>query len=241
MRGRRALVVGGGPVAERKVRGLLDAGAEVSVVAPQVSAHIDRLAADGSITLHKRRYVPADAAGAMLAFAATDNDGINAGIVADARAAGAIVNDASDAARGDFSTPAVHRSGPLLVTVDSGGLSPSFTKRIRDELAILFDSRYARAAATLGRLRERVLAVVPPASRAAVMRHFSERDIDDLAGMPSAELEHEVERAADTVANVVPADPRTLSLRLARERPRDGANAVDDGAVSARPEWRRPC
>jgi hydroxymethylbilane synthase len=104
----------------------------------------------------------------------------------------------------------VHRSGGLTVSVDSGGLSPSFTKRVRDELAVIFDTRYARAAATLGRLRERVAAVVPLAGRAAVMKHFSERDIDDLAGMPPSELEHEVERAADTVANVVPADPRTL-------------------------------
>jgi hydroxymethylbilane synthase len=89
-------------------------------------------------------------------------------------------------------------------------LAPGFTKRIRDELAVVFDTRYARAAATLGQLRERVQAVVPLAARAAVMKHFSERDIDDLAGMPPSEMEHEVERAADTVAAVIPADPRTL-------------------------------
>jgi hydroxymethylbilane synthase len=96
------------------------------------------------------------------------------------------------------------------VTVDSSGLSPSFTARIRDELAVQFDARYARAAATLGALRERVLAVVPPDRRAAVMRHFAERDIDDLAGMPPAAVEHEVERAVDTVAGVRPSDLSTL-------------------------------
>jgi hydroxymethylbilane synthase len=208
--GRRALIVGGGPVAERKLRGLLDAGARITVVSPAATAAIVELAAQGSVTWQQRRYERADAANAFVIFAATDDAQLNASIVADARAAGALVCDASDARRGDFWTPAVHRSGSLTVTVDSAGLSPSFTKRIRDELAVVFDARYARAAATLGRLRERVQAVVPLAGRAAVMRHFSERDIDDLAGMPPSEMEHEVERAADTVANIIPADPRTL-------------------------------
>ncbi len=204
------MIAGGGPVAQRKLRGLLDAHAEVTVVSPAVTSEIERLAAAGELRWHQRRFESADAAGATLVFAATDEPAVNAQIVAAGRAAGALVNDAGEAERGDFVTPAVHRSGPLTVTVDSAGLSPGFTKRIRDELALVFDARYARAAATLGHLRERVQAVVPLAGRAAVMRHFSERDIDDLAGMPPSELEHEVERAADTVANVIPADPHTL-------------------------------
>jgi hydroxymethylbilane synthase len=210
VRGRRALVVGGGPVAERKLSGLLGAGADVTLVSPAVTAEIERLARDGRLGWIERQYEAADLAGAFVVFAATDDAVLNAQIVAAARAAGALVNDASDAARGDFSTPAVHRSGALTVSVDSAGLAPGFAKRIRDELAVVFDSRYARAAATLGLLRERVRAVVPLDRRAAVMKHFSERDIDDLAGMPPSEMEHEVERAADTVANVVPADPQTL-------------------------------
>ena len=131
-------------------------------------------------------------------------------MVVDARKHGALVSDTSDAERGDFITPAVHRSGKLTVTVDSAGLSPSFTTRIRDELAVQFDARYARAAATLGALRERVLAVVPIERRAAVMRHFAERDIDDLAAMPAGAVEHEVERAVDTLGGVKPSDLSTL-------------------------------
>jgi hydroxymethylbilane synthase len=134
-------------------------------------------------------------------------------VVSEARAAGTLVNDASDAERGDFATPAVHRAGSLTVTVDSGGLSPSFTKRVRDELALQFDARYARAAATLGALRERVKAVVPPEQRAAVMAHFAERDLEDLAAMPPGAVEHEVERAAETLAGVVPSE--TTALRCA--------------------------
>lgn len=204
VRGRRALVVGGGAVAERKVRGLLDAHAEIVVVAPALTPGLAALAAAGTIGWQARGYAGGDLAGAWLAFAATGVDAADAAVVADARAAGILVNDAADAERGDFATPAVHRSGPLTVTVDSSGLAPSFTKRVRDELALQFDARYGRAAATLGALRERVLIVVPREARAEVMRHFAERDVEDLAAMPPGAVEHEVERAAETLAGVVP-------------------------------------
>ena len=204
VRGRRALVVGGGAVAERKVRGLLEALAVVVVVAPSLTPGLAVLAAAGTIGWEARRYASGDLAGAWLAFAATGDEATDTAVVAEAQGAGILVNDAADAARGDFATPAVHRAGPLTVTVDSAGLSPSFTKRIRDELALQFDARYGRAAATLGALRERVAIVVPRAQRAAVMQHFAARDIEDLAAMPAGAVEHEVERAAETLAGVVP-------------------------------------
>jgi hydroxymethylbilane synthase len=210
LRDRRAVVIGGGAVAERKVRGLREAGAQVTVISPTLSDELALLAAAGDIGWEARLFAFGDCAGAALAFAATDDVGINAAVVVDARKHGVLVNDASDAARGDFVTPAVHRSGGLTVTIDSGGLSPSFTARIRDELALQVDARYARAAATLGALRARVLAVVPIERRAAVMAHFAERDIDDLASMPHGAVEHEVERAVDTLGGVKPGLPPTL-------------------------------
>ncbi|HEY0395215.1 MAG TPA: hydroxymethylbilane synthase [Candidatus Elarobacter sp.] len=210
VRGRRALVAGGGAVAERKVRGLLDARADVLVVAPSLTPALAALAEAGAIGWEPRPFAPGDVAGAFIAFAATGDPAANAAVVSEARSAGILVNDASDAERGDFATPAVHRAGPLTVTVDSGGLAPSFTKRVRDELALQFDARYARAAATLGAIRERVLAVVPAPHRAAVMQHFAERDIEDLAAMPPGAVEHEVERAAETLAGVVPSETTAL-------------------------------
>ena len=204
VRDRRVVVVGGGTVAERKVRGLLQAGAAVVVVSPSLTPPLAALADVDAIGWEPRRYASGDLAGAFLAFAAAD-EAVNAAVTADARAAGILVNDAADASRGDFATPAVHRAGPLTVTVDTGGLSPTFTQRVRDELAIQLDARYARAAATLGALRERVLAVVPVDQRAAVMRHFAERDLDELTAMLPGAIEHEVERTAETLAGIVPA------------------------------------
>ncbi len=207
---RRVVVVGGGPVAERKVRALREARARVTVISPDLTRELARAAEAGEIVWTARLFAFGDCAGALLAFAATDDAGINAAVVVDAHKHGILVNDAADSGRGDFITPAVHRAGSLTVTVDSSGLSPSFTARIRDELAVQFDARYARAAATLGALRERVLVVVPLDRRAAVMRHFAERDIDDLASMPPGAIEHEVERAVDTIGGVRPSELSTL-------------------------------
>jgi hydroxymethylbilane synthase len=213
--GRRVVVVGGGVVAERKVLAAREAGAGITVISPELSPGLRRLAEAGDLAWEERVFAAGDCAGATLAFAATGDAGVNAAVVADARTHGALVNDAGDAAHGDFVTPAVHRAGKLTVTVDSAGLSPTFTARIRDELAVQFDARYARAAATLGALRARVLAVVPPGRRAEVMRHFAERDIDDLASMPPGAVEHEVERAVDTLGGVRPSD---LSMLVCASR-----------------------
>ena len=189
-----------------------------------------------------RLFAFGDCAGALLAFAATDDAGINAAVVVDARANGVLVNDAGDAARGDFITPAVHRAG----AADGDGrlvrtraeLHRAHPRRAR---RCSSTPRYARAAATLGALRERVLAVVPTERRAAVMRHFAERDIDDLAGMPPGAIEHEVERAVDTLGGVRPERSRDAGLRVARQRARDVADALDDGAARRRRAFRRPC
>jgi hydroxymethylbilane synthase len=205
------IVVGGGAAAERNVRELLDADAAVTVIGPDLRPQLAALAAQGRIVWHAREYRSADLAGATLAFASSDDPALDGRVVADARAADILVNDASDAARSDFVTPAMHRSGPLTVTVDGGGLAPSFTTRIRDELALQFDARYARAAQTLGALHERAQAVVPPGAQAAVMTHFAARDVDELAAMRPGAIEHEVERAVDTLAGVVPADTRPLT------------------------------
>ncbi len=210
LKGRRAVVVGGGVVAARKVRGLLDAEAAVTIVSPTLGEGCAELVASGAVTFHERLYDTGDLDGAYLAFAVTGDESVNARISADARAAGILVNDAGDAERGDFTTPATHRAGPLLVTVDTGGLSPGFTKRVRDELALQFDTRYAKAAVTLGLARDYAHAVLPKESRMLVMRALAERDLDELAALARADIENEVERIAVNLAS--PPHPKTGAL-----------------------------
>jgi hydroxymethylbilane synthase len=192
--GRPVVVVGAGNIAERKVRGLLEAGALVTIVAPQIAAALRELAQHGAVTLVARAFDDADLEGAILAFAATDDDAVNAAVVAAARARGILVNDASDGAHGDFSNPLTHRAGPLSFTVSTAGLSPSFALRLRDELRAQFGERYVRAAETLGRARVLVAQTVALERRARVLNALAAREIDELATMNTKTLENEIEQ-----------------------------------------------
>jgi precorrin-2 dehydrogenase/sirohydrochlorin ferrochelatase len=134
MAGRPCLVVGGGPVAERKVVGLLQAGARLTVVSPGVTPQLDDWAREGRIRLIRRRYESSDLAGQSLVFVATDDGVVNVEVARDARAAGVLINAADDPAHCDFILPAVLRRGELTVAVSTGGASPALSRMVRDEL-----------------------------------------------------------------------------------------------------------
>jgi hydroxymethylbilane synthase len=213
LRNRLAVVVGGGKVAERKVRGLLQAGARVRVVATSAAPGLREAAARGELELAERPFADADLDGALLAFAATDAPAVNAAVVGAARARGVLVDDTSGSAPGDFATASVHRAGPLTFTVDTGGVSPSFALRLVGELRERFDERYGRAAVTLGRVRDYVKSVVPAEFRAAVMGELAGRGIDELAAMNPSVVENEVEAVYAKAAGLgVPEPPNFASL-----------------------------
>jgi len=148
----RALVVGGGPVAARKARALLDAGAQVRVVARSVAADL-RSAVPGAL---EKSYEHSDIDDATLIVAATDDAALNARIADEARARGILVNVADAPDLGTCSTPAVHRSGDVVIAVSAGGV-PTAARRIRDAIARLIDERYATAVADLATLRRTLL------------------------------------------------------------------------------------
>ena len=210
LRGKLAVVAGAGSVAARKVRGLLAAGARVRVVAPDAVEELRDAAAAGAIELHLRAFAAADVAGAVLAFAATPHVAVNADVVAAARARGVLVDDATDAEAGDFSTPSVHRAGRLTFAVDSGGSSPAFAVRLRDELRSRYGDRYAKAAETLARARDYAKSVVAADYRGPVLRALATRDIEELAAMNPSTVENEVEEAFTDLTRppgAAPAEP----------------------------------
>ena len=152
----RAIVVGGGEVAARKVFALLDAGADVHVVAPKISAELDAATDHKSLRFTRAVYDSAQLGDATLVFAATDDPATNARVVADARRAGKLVNVADVPGNGDFVTPAVHRSGDIVIAVVAGGV-PKAAARIRDLIAQSIDERYGRAVSALSGLRRDLL------------------------------------------------------------------------------------
>ncbi|HEV2343375.1 MAG TPA: uroporphyrinogen-III C-methyltransferase [Actinocrinis sp.] len=135
--GRKVVVVGGGPVAARRVAGLLDAGAVIDLICPQATPALDALAADEQrITWHRRPYRAGDVAGAWYAVAATDDPAVNAAVAAEAEAARVFCSRADDAASSTAWTPAVGRHAGIEVAVLSPGVmqggDPRRSQRVRD-------------------------------------------------------------------------------------------------------------
>jgi precorrin-2 dehydrogenase/sirohydrochlorin ferrochelatase len=128
------LVVGGGPVAEGKVEGLLAAGATVTVVSPTVTPRLAGWVAAGRIEHLARAYQPGDLAGRRLALVATGDPAVSGAVAAEGRERGIWVNAADEPARCDFILPAVIRRGRLVVAVSTGGASPAAARAIREEL-----------------------------------------------------------------------------------------------------------
>ena len=151
--GRPCLVVGGGPVAERKVEGLLTAGAAVTVVSPVLTERLGRLAGEGVLRHLAREFRADDLAGFALAFVATDDGALNETVAHEARAAGVWVNAADDPARCDFILPAVLRRGDLTVAISTGGASPALTRALREELDAYLGQDYALLAELVGEVR----------------------------------------------------------------------------------------
>ena len=129
------VVVGGGPVGARKVRGLLAVGAAVQLISPAVTEELRDLAASGRIAWHQREYVLGDLNGARLAFAATDQRAVNARVAAEAAAHGVLCNVADAPDEGSFHLPAVYRGAQATIAVSTSGTNPAGAKQLRDQIA----------------------------------------------------------------------------------------------------------
>jgi len=151
--GRLCLVVGGGPVAARKTRGLLASRARVRLVSPHVTPELAELAVKGQISWLPRPYQKEDLLATLLVFAATGDSVIQEQISRDAEERGILVNRADDPGRGDFHLPASVRRGALLITISTSGQSPALSAALRRRLEREFGGAYAPLTALCGRLR----------------------------------------------------------------------------------------
>jgi siroheme synthase-like protein len=147
--GRSCLVVGGGRVASEKVAGLLECGADVTVVAPEID---DDLRATSAV-LVERRFDESDLDGRFLVVAATSDRGVNAGVSAAADRRSLLCNVADDPELCSFILPALVRRDPIVVGVSTGGASPALAQRIRDDVADLVQPQHAELARRLHGLR----------------------------------------------------------------------------------------
>ncbi len=153
MKDRRCVVIGGGAVAERKVVGLVEVGANVTVISPGITDGLRDLLTQGAIRHVAREYQTGDLAGYDLVFVATDNSEINAAVSGEARSLRIWVNSADDPDHCDFILPGVIRRGDLAVAVSTGGVSPALTRAIQEELDEYFTADYASFVRIVGEVR----------------------------------------------------------------------------------------
>ncbi|MCE5278016.1 MAG: bifunctional precorrin-2 dehydrogenase/sirohydrochlorin ferrochelatase [Planctomycetaceae bacterium] len=167
MRGKLAVVVGGGAVGRRKARSLIAAGAAVRVIDP-AGPNI------AGATVVARAYRKSDLKGAMLVFACTGERATNARIAADARAAGALVNAVDQIEDCDFLAPAVLQRGKVVVAVGTGGTAPALAKLLKKHMATAMPQKIAGFAAALERIRHMLRhRPLPPQRRQAVMKQLA--------------------------------------------------------------------
>jgi len=188
LRGRWAVVVGGGAVAEQKVVGLVEAGACVTVVSPEVTWKLEDLAATRAIAIRRRPYRRGDLEGAFLAIAATDDRTANAAVWAEAEERGVPLNAVDDLRHCSFIAPSVHREGDIAVAVSTAGKSPALAVRLRERIGALIGPEHARLLDLLGELRAEIAARVPDA-RARTRLWYRIVDSDAIESVRRGDVE----------------------------------------------------
>jgi len=189
LRCRKCLVVGGGNVAERKVKSLLECGANVWVVSPLLTQGLTKLLEEKQIHCLHREYIPEDLDGCFLVISATNNPDINRKVADDCFTRNIPVNVVDEPEKCNFIVPSVMRRGSLAIAISTGGKSPLLARKIRERLEGLFGAEYADYLELMGELREQIIKEVPDkGERRKIFECLVNSDILELVEKGEREL-----------------------------------------------------
>jgi len=202
LRGKRAVVVGGGDVAARKARALERCGAELTIVAPRLCDALAERVRLGSARHRAKRFEVADLAEAQLVIAATDDPAVNADVADAAHAAGIAVNVADDAERSSFVMASVVERGPLQIAISTSGASPALARRLHARIEGAVPEGYGALATLAGRYRAAAIRrLADPQARKRFWARVMEGPIAALAiEGRGTEAREALERALDEAA-----------------------------------------
>jgi precorrin-2 dehydrogenase/sirohydrochlorin ferrochelatase len=153
---RPCLVVGGGEVAERKVKTLYSAGACITVIARKINGRLRQYTKEHAITLMVREVGEEDLKEKLLVIAATDDRQTNREIAAQARRAGALVNVVDSPEESDFFVPSTFNRGDLTIAIATCGKMPALSRRIREQIEKQFGNEYESYIQLLERARDNI-------------------------------------------------------------------------------------
>ena len=156
LRAQPCVVVGGGEVAERKVQGLLECEAQVTVISPEATAQIQRWVQDLRVRWEPRRYAPGDLKDAFLVIAATDQEEVNRAVVKEAQRERVLLNVVDVPSMCTFIAPSVIRRGEVTLAISTGGASPALARKLRESLDHSQLLEYADLSPILSQAREEV-------------------------------------------------------------------------------------
>ena len=179
LEGRRCLVVGGGPVATEKVEKLLDHGAVVRLVSPEITPELAEMVAGGEVAeFHRRTYLPSDLEDIFLVIAATNLDAINRMVWQDAEARNLLCNVVDVPPLCNFIVPSIVRRGELALAVSTGGASPVVAKHIRRQLEETYGPEWEALVALLRDVRDELkLRYLDMPSRRDAVERLMETDV----------------------------------------------------------------
>ncbi|TCP54767.1 precorrin-2 dehydrogenase/sirohydrochlorin ferrochelatase [Tumebacillus sp. BK434] len=168
-------------MAERKITGLLDCQADVTVIAPSLTPPLLKLAEHGTLQWKARPYRAGDAAPFFLIIAATSSRDVNRAVCAEGEQHGRLVNVVNDQSIGNLTVPALLRRGPLTVGISTSGAAPVVAKKLREELEAFFGPEIQQFLHLMADARTRILAEVPDgAERADLLRKLANSELLQL-------------------------------------------------------------
>ncbi len=179
LNGRKTLVVGGGKVAEKKVQGLLDAGAVVTIVSPELTSFLCDLYESNKIFWLRRGFMPEDMDNIWLVIAATDMPEVQENISRLAEAKKIFCNRVDKKSQCSFIVPSVIRQSGLCIAVSTLGKSPAFCRRLKKEIENIIpeDSRYLDI---MNELRQHIKSTYQGAEKEEKIRAASDMEIEQL-------------------------------------------------------------
>lgn len=189
LRRKPCLVVGAGEIAWSKITALLDAEADVLVIAAEARDEVHQLAAQGHIRLTLRSYKPDDVAGHFLVIAATDDREANAAVYRDAEQRNILCNAVDDPPNCDFYFGSIVRRGDLQIAISTNGESPAVAQRLRREIDAALAPDLGPWLADLGELRREILQLYPAGEyRKQLLHTLAKREVCRSENCPSRRL-----------------------------------------------------
>lgn len=176
---KKILVIGGGKVAYRKIKGLLETGAYIYVVGTEISLEIQAIKHQ-KLILIERSFMPSDLENKDIAFVCTNSRETNERIVDLAKAKGLLTSCVEQKVRADFIVPAVYRNGDLTVAVSTSGANPTLAKNIRDEIASQYEGNYSERVKLLKELRQYIINTEAEETRHLMLKELAALDIEAL-------------------------------------------------------------